>query len=662
VIQEQDNIKSSPEPSPIEGGLIGVSSKIPVADNFALSVIYTPGVAEPCRQIAQDIEAAYRCTWRWNAVAVIGSTASHLPRLEYIAANLKSLAGVDAVPLVVHVGQGGSLAETVRSLAPTFGAVWLCEVDTEEAQEVLRALSDLDIPVLGPPPSGQGLGSPTVYPGLVRAILDLRLAKLDERVLSAALDAGAGASLSFAVAPKVARAAAEKAVELGGAETAATPAMIEARLRNYLESGRLPPFEQAPDWLNAESSKEQALRLHSHLGGALEMAPKLRPRDPARIIQLGSDAEAAVRRIEEHTEQADVLTGRGNMVAVVTDGSAVLGLGDIGAAAGLPVMLGKCVLFKTFGGCDAVPICVDADSSEAIIEVVEAIAPSFGGINLEDISSPRCFEIEEELQKRLDILVFHDDQHGTAVVTLAALINAARLCGKTLDELTVTFNGAGAAGIAVTKLLMAAGVKDVILCDSKGAIYEGRSHNMNPEKDEIAAITNRDRVEGTLAEAVRGRDVFIGLSVGGALTGEMVRSMADSPIVLAMANPVPEIMPEVAYAAGAAAVATGRSDFPNQVNNCLGFPGIFRGGMDVQASVINDAMKIAAAEAIAGLVGENRLKPDYFIPSAMDLRVPPAVARAIAHSAMDTGAARVEVDPEAVRRRTQHFLYEGRLD
>jgi malate dehydrogenase (oxaloacetate-decarboxylating) len=327
----------------------------------------------------------------------------------------------------------------------------------------------------------------------------------------------------------------------------------------------------------------------------------------------------------------------------------------------MPVMLGKSVLFKTFGGCDAVPICIDTRDPAELVDIVEAIAPSFAGINLEDISAPRCFEIEDVLKERLDCFVFHDDQHGTAVITLAGLLNAARLCGKSLDEMTVTFNGAGAAGIAVSKLLLAAGVEDVILCDREGAIYKGRSKNMNPMKEEIAEFTNRNGVRGSLADALKGRSVFIGLSVAGALTADMIQTMADAPVIFAMANPVPEIMPDVARAAGAVAVATGRSDFPNQINNCLGFPGIFRGALDVRATSINDEMKMAAARAIAGLVGDDEVRPEYFIPSAMDLRVPPAVAGAIARAALATGEARVEVDPDEVAVCAKRFLYEGRL-
>jgi len=645
---------------PTVGGLIGVKPKMPVSDNFALSIIYTPGVAEPCREIAREPALSYTYTWRWNALALVGLEPASLPGLEWAATVLKVLAGIDAVPLAVRAGT--DVARVVRSLEPTFGAVWLLGIGSSEAGRAIEELSDLDIPVIRPSRDDEhGLADPSVYPGVMRAVLDLRLRQLDAHIIVDAVAAGDEDELSFRSAPRVARAAADRAIKLGLARTDASGQAIKNRLWAYLETGRLRPFAAAEDWLAAESPGDQARRLHASLGGTLEMQPRLEPRDPACLARARSDADDAAAVIARSPELADRLTCRGNLVAVVTDGTAVLGLGDIGAGAGLPVMLGKSVLFKAFAGCDAVPICIDAVDVDEIVDVVEAIAPSFGGINLEDISAPRCFEIEEELKARLDIFVFHDDQHGTGVVTLAGLLNAARLCGKGLDELTVTFNGAGAAGIAVTKLLLAAGVQDVILCDRAGAVYEGRSENMNPVKQDIAERTNRERVKGTLADAVRGRHVFIGLSGPGLLTGEMIRTMAKDAIIFAMANPVPEVMPAEAYAAGAIAVATGRSDFPNQINNCLGFPGIFRGALDVRAMSVNDDMKVAAAEAIAGLVEEGALRPDYFIPSAMDLRVPPAVARAIARAAIESGEARVPADPDQIARRTRRFLYEGRL-
>src|SRR5690606_3636256 len=322
-------------------------------------------------------------------------------------------------------------------------------------------------------------------------------------------------------------------------------------------------------------------------------------------------------------------------------GSAVLGLGNIGPKAALPVMEGKAVLFKSFAGVDAFPICLDTTDVDKIVETVKLLEPVFGGVNLEDISSPRCFEIEERLKKELEIPVFHDDQHGTAIVTVAGLVNALKIVGKKMSDIRVVASGAGAAGIAIIKLLHSYGVKDIIMCDTKGAIYEGRSEGMNEVKAEVAKFTNRDRLDGDLAYAIQDADVFIGVSVAGALTEEMVASMKKDPIIFAMANPDPEIMPDAARAAGAKVIGTGRSDFPNQVNNVLAFPGLFRGALDVQASDINDAMKIAAVEAIASLIATHELHEDYVIPKPFDTRVAIAVADAVAKAAVETGVAKV---------------------
>lgn len=387
--------------------------------------------------------------------------------------------------------------------------------------------------------------------------------------------------------------------------------------------------------------KEKALKQHEEWQGKIEVTSraKLETPEDLSIAYTPGVAEPCLK-ISEDTDLSYKYTRRGNMVAVVTDGTAVLGLGDIGPEAGMPVMEGKCVLFKEFGGVDAFPLCVRSKDVDEIVNTIALLAGSFGGVNLEDISAPRCFEIEKKLKERCDIPIFHDDQHGTAVVTAAAMLNALKVTGRKLEDIRVVTSGAGAAGIAIIKLLVSLGLKDVIMCDRKGAIYEGRE-GLNAEKEEMAKISNREMREGSLAEVLKGADVFIGVSAPGTVTPEMVKTMAPNPILFPMANPVPEIMPDLAKEAGAAVVGTGRSDFPNQINNVLAFPGIFRGALDVRAKDINDEMKVAAAYAIADLIDEKDLNADYIIPNPFDKRVAPAVAKAVAEAAKKTGVARI---------------------
>jgi malate dehydrogenase (oxaloacetate-decarboxylating) len=386
---------------------------------------------------------------------------------------------------------------------------------------------------------------------------------------------------------------------------------------------------------------EESLKKHYQWRGKLETVPKMpvSTREDLSLAYTPGVAQPCLE-IQKNLEKSWELTGRWNTVAVVTDGTAVLGLGDIGPEAGMPVMEGKCVLFKAFGGVDAVPLCIRSKEVDVIVETVALLAGSFGGINLEDISAPRCFEIERKLKARCDIPIFHDDQHGTAIVTLAALINALKFTGKKLENISVVTLGAGAAGIAVIRLLQTAGLNDVVLCDRQGAIYKGRQ-GLNSEKAEMAEISNKQMKKGSLADVLRGADVFIGVSAPGMVTQEMVKSMASNAILFPMSNPTPEIMPNEALAAGAAVVGTGRSDFANQINNVLAFPGIFRGALDVRASDINDEMKIASAYALAGLVSENELRNDYIIPAAFDPRIKDAVANAAAQAAKRSGVARI---------------------
>ena len=386
---------------------------------------------------------------------------------------------------------------------------------------------------------------------------------------------------------------------------------------------------------------KESLKLHYELKGKLEITPraKVDSKEALSLAYTPGVAEPCLV-IQKDVEKSYELTRRWNTVAVVTDGTSVLGLGDIGPEAGMPVMEGKCVLFKAFGDVDAIPLCVRTKDVEEIVKTVSLLAGSFGGVNLEDISAPRCFEIEKRLKEICDIPIFHDDQHGTAVVTLAGLINALKLTGKKIEEVKIVTSGAGAAGIAIIKLLLSMGAKNVIMTDREGAIYKGRE-NLNPIKMEMAEITNLSMEKGSLSDVIKNADVFIGVSAPGTLSKEMVKSMAENPIIFACANPTPEIFPEDAKAAGAAVVSTGRSDFPNQINNVLCFPGIFRGALDVRAKDINDEMKVAAAYAIAELVSDQELNAEYILPAAFDERVKDAVAKAVAEAAKKSGVARL---------------------
>ncbi len=387
---------------------------------------------------------------------------------------------------------------------------------------------------------------------------------------------------------------------------------------------------------------KESLKKHGEWKGKIEVNATVPIRNAEDLSLAYTPGVAApCLEIQKNIDKSYELTRRHNLCAVITDGTAVLGLGDIGPEAGMPVMEGKCVLFKSFGDVDAIPLCIRSKDVDDIVNTIYLLSGSFGGINLEDIAAPRCFEIERKLKEKCDIPIFHDDQHGTAVITLAGLKNALKVVDKKLDEVKIAVNGAGSAAIAITKLLISAGAKNITLCDRTGAIYESRESGMNWIKEEMAHITNPDKIQGSLADIVKGADVFIGVSAPGVLTSDMVRSMNKDAIIFACANPTPEIFPDEAKAAGARVISTGRSDFPNQVNNVLAFPGIFRGTFDVRASDINEEMKIAAAEAIAGLVSDEKLNEEYILPHAFDDRVGPAVARAVAEAARRSGVARI---------------------
>jgi malate dehydrogenase (oxaloacetate-decarboxylating) len=563
--------------------------------------------------------------------------------------------------------------ETVRAMAPD-PIVFALAVPQPEIDPIVARAAGAKVVATGRSDFPNTMDVSLVFPGVFRGLLDSRARNIRLRMLLGAAQALAGMVrpdelhadyvvpriFDFRVAPAVAAAVVRAAIDAGEASREVLPEDVAERTRRYVYEGRL--FPAAPSARSENRTfKEEAIDLRRRHGGVLEIHSKIPIRDHhiLNLLYVPPAALVPAHVIRDDPSQVTELTSKGNLVAIVTDGSAVLGLGDIGPQAALPVMEGKAVLFRSLAGVEAFPICLAARDPDEIVKIVTMLSPSFGGINLEDISAPRCFEIEQKLRDRLTMPVFHDDQHGTAIIVTAALLNAAKLRGSAFPSLRITINGGGAAGIAVTKLLLALGVGEIVICDRAGAIYEGRGENMDFSKLEIARLTNKEQRTGSLGEVIAGSDIFIGLSAGGALTPEMVRAMAPNPIVFALANPVPEISPELAKEAGALAVATGRSDYPNQVNNSLAFPGVFRGALDIKARGVNDEMKIAAAHAIAELVEPDELTAEYLIPDSLDLRVPPAVAAAVAKAAIDTGMAQVLLDPREVEARCRDLVYEG---
>jgi malate dehydrogenase (oxaloacetate-decarboxylating) len=568
--------------------------------------------------------------------------------------------------------------EMIASMAPA-SIVFALALPEPEISEAEAKAGGAAVVATGLADSDNQIRSSLVTPGFFRGCLDVGANRVNVQMYLAAARALAAMippeklapdhiiprQMDWHISPVIAEAVAQAAQDSGVAQLGPqliTPKKIHERLESYIYEGELAWLPSEGQDYGKLSLDEEALELHRRYQGCVQVYAKVPIKDEIiynRLYAPEAVAEVCSKIIQDPMAAYDY-TCKNNLVAIVTDGSAVLGFGNIGPRAALPVMEGKAILFKTFGGVEAFPICINTQETDRVIEVVENIAPGFAGINLEDISSPRCFEIENRLIEKLAIPVFHDDQHGTAVVVLAGLMNALKIVDRKLSEVKIVFNGAGASAIAVAKILLQAGAQNLIVCDTTGAVYQGRAQGMNFIKNELAAITNPDRLQGRLADVLRGAQVFIGLSGPDALNQDMVRSMAPEPVVFALANPVPEIHPEAAHQAGAAVVATGRSDFPNQVNNCLAFPGIFRGALDIRARNINDAMNVAAAHAIAALVGD-QLHPGYILPGAMDFRVPPAVAEAVVRAAMATGSARIQIEPERVGRHTREFIYDERL-
>ena len=742
-------------------GVIGIESKVPIRDRSVLSLVYTPGVAEPCLAIHKDPVTSFEYTCRGNTIAVVtdgskvlslGNRGPHaaLPIMEGNAVLFKTFAGVDAFPICLDTQDADEIVHTVSLLAPTFGAICLEDIaaprcfPVEErleratdipvfhtdqhaaAIEVLaalmnagklvgKALSTMRVVINGAGAAGIATARLLLKVGVKDVVLCDRagaiykyrptrmnwvkaemalctnregrqgalptvLAGADVFVGFSSGGALSGEALAgclpegelrtdrilpslmdFRVAPAIAAAVAKAAIKTGRARKQVDPEHIRERTLRYVYEGRFPI---PPDRSGRSATvAQQSLDLHARYGGILEIKPKIPVKDLTVLssFYVSPGPAQPAEEISKDPLKVYDYTAKGNLVAVVTDGSAVLGLGDLGPRAALPVMEGKAVLFHFYAGIEAFPICLGTQDPDEIITAIKHLAPTFGGINLEDIAAPRCFEIERRLRAVLDIPVFHDDQHGTAVVVLAGILNAMRLLRRRLEDAKIVICGAGAAGTAIARLLLRRGARDMILTDVHGIVYEGREVGMNPTLAELATQTNRERITGQLEDALPGRDVFIGVSAGGVLKPELLKKMAPEPVIFALANPVPEIMPKEALAAGARIVATGRSDFPNQINNSLVFPGLFRGALDVRATTITFEMEQAAAQALADVIPEGDLRPDYIIPDAFDFRVPPAVAAAVAKSAMETGVARIQRDPDAIARDTRAFLYEGEL-
>jgi malate dehydrogenase (oxaloacetate-decarboxylating) len=583
---------------------------------------------------------------------------------------------LEGADVFIGLSTGGIVSEEmVRSMATDPIVLALAVPEPEISPAAARA-AGAKVVATGRSDFPNTMDVSLVFPGVFRGLLDSRARNIRLRTLLYAAQALADLIqpdelhadyvvpriFDFRVAPAVAAAVVRAALEAGEAGREIAPELVSERTRRFVYEGRLlPPKPSARG--EHKTFREEAIDLRLRHGGVLEIRSKIPIRDHhiLNMLYVPPAALSPAHVIRDNPAMVDEITAKGNLVAIVTDGSAVLGLGDIGPQAALPVMEGKAVLLQTLAGVEAFPICLAARDVDEIVGIVQNIAPNFGGINLEDISAPRCFEIERKLRETLDMPVFHDDQHGTAIVVAAALINGCKIRGCRMEELQVTINGAGAAGIAVTKLLLGLGIGDVVLCDRQGAIYEGRTEHMDFSKEEIARLTNKDRRTGSLGDVITGSDVFIGLSAGGVLTPQMVRAMAPNPLVFALANPVPEITPDLAREAGALAVATGRSDYSNQVNNSLAFPGVFRGALDVKARSIDDAMKIAAARAIAELVDASELSPDFLIPDSLDLRVAPRVAAAVAEAAIAGNLAHTPLDPREVEMRCRDLVYEGTI-
>ncbi|CAD8124597.1 unnamed protein product [Paramecium sonneborni] len=669
-------------------GLIRIKPKVRVTDNYTLSLVYTPGVGHICKVIEKDPDQLYDLTITGNSIALLADgskfdlprSSKMIPNLEAISALYKAFYDVDAYPIILdrHIMTDVSdYLLVMDNLSTTYKTIVLIDIEDTLASQILTAVENANLQCTVIISNSHNLREQLQDAALVKATLDARAIikpSQCEQVKKAIK------TIDFTNLPTYLTITLNKAYAQGLQEIYnnkwchhtvqnTKPETFINKLNDLYIYGEVAYYNKwkSDHLLQNNDFNQNALELHKRYNGMITIELKFNPRsleDLYRIYETSyqSDELAQLRQIliDDPTKLREI-TFKKNYAAIITNGTAILGLGNIGPSAGSPVMEGKSVLFNALGGIDLMPICLKEKDPHKLVRIIKCIAPIFSAINLEDLRAPDCFPIEEEAVHSLHIPLMHDDQHGTAVVSLAAVINYLKLTKKNVKDLKLVINGAGAAGVAICKLLHGHGIEDIVICDTSGIIYEGRPQNMNNFKNDLAKFTNKNKIQGTLADAVKQRDLFVGVSSAGALTKEMVKTMNKDPFILALANPVPEIMPDDAIQAGAFIVATGRSDFNNQVNNSLAFPGIFRGAIDTRAKEINLDMKIAAAFAIADSIKESELSTTKILPGALTAEIPANVARAVAIAAMKTGVAKINVDPEKVFDQARKLIMEGNL-
>ena len=686
-------------------GLLSIRSKVGIKDNYSLSLVYTPGVGQACLEIQKNPATVLQYTNKSNSLLVITDSSGFsnynpskwhnnvaIPHVEGTSFYYKTLANIDAYPIVLDhklINTGSDLLETVLNLAPAYSAIELYSINEERLKDYMSLYNKT-------PDEEKSFVLFTSFERIhLKTLLKTHKLALNPLFLiscffRAALDTHSYQKIPMELIDKTIEYLVNRHEDLKNenlytqanrivrlcteyflarktfSKDEPTVNNVAMKFEKFLVEGSQAWYETISEEkynYSKFSLYENSLNLHKRLIGMIESQPKMTVRDPKALNYLFSEEEfdKVSAFIAENPEIATKITCKRNFSAIITNGTAVLGLGNIGTMAGLPVMEGKSCLFKQLGGVDLVPLCINEKKPDKFRLIVERVAPIFNAINLEDIKAPECFEIEKPLEAKLDIPVFHDDQHGTAIVVIAGLLNALKLVHKEPKDLKVIVNGGGAAGLSITELLLMIGVKNIIICDTQGAIWKGRPNNMNKNKDQLAALTNPLLIKGGLQDVIKEADVFVGVSAGNVLSEIMVKSMGTQPIVFALANPVPEILPHEAKNAGAYIIATGRSDFKNQINNSLAFPGIFRGILDVRARFVTIEMKMAAAKAISELVSADALSPDYIVPNALDNQVPIAVAKAVAQAAIKAGIASNSIDPDFVEENTRHFLVAGGL-